>query len=109
MKKRVRRAIFILSLFALISLACKAEPTSPAVNITSIRPYIGGNSVYITTSNPVGSFCPGNSNYVIDLTSNAGKAAYTVAVAALVANKMVLIEIATCGNPNILQSIYLLP
>jgi hypothetical protein len=86
-----------------------AEPTSEAVSISSLRPYSGGNTVFVYATT---NLCP-KSFYSIDLGSNAGKAAYAAALMALGSGKLVKLEIAgTCeagvaGSTN-LQSVYIL-
>ena len=96
------------------SSAC-AEPTSGAVTISQLRPYIGGTSVYVYVNGvgPCGSGVSGSAAiYTIDLTSQTGKAAYAAALAAVIANKPVLLEVIAnaCGTayPG-LQSVYSLP
>ena len=90
-----------------------AEPTTGAILLAQVRPYIGSNTVFIYPSGlgPCGSSSATNI-YQIDLSSASGKAAYTTALAAIVANKHVMLEVQAgqCGAdyPG-LQSVYMLP
>lgn len=91
--------------------SASSEPTSGPITIVNIRPYGGSNVVYLNGSNPPGSFCS-SSWYSIDISSNGGKAIFSVALTALATGKSVQLEIAGCGagpaGSNLLQSIYIL-
>ncbi len=108
-------AIIVATMLAIGMSPASAEPTSGAVTISQLRPYIGGTQVfvYINGVGPCGSGVSGPyALYTIDLSSAAGKAAYAAALAAVIANKPVLLEViaSACGTqyPG-LQSIYSLP
>jgi hypothetical protein len=108
MKNKVK--LIIAGALAGLALSAASEPTSGALNITQLRPYSGGNTVFLYTN---GNFCP-QAFYSIDLSSSAGKAMYAAALAALVTGKYVHLEIAnTCGTgvsgSTALQSIYIFP
>jgi len=103
------------AVLALSAPFADAEPTSGAVTISQLRPYIGGTSVYVYVNGvgPCGSGVSGAyAIYTIDLSSASGKAAYAAALAAVIANKSVLLEViaGACGTqyPG-LQSVYALP
>lgn len=101
---------FIVSIVAVATLNnAMAEPTSEAVSISSLRPYSGGNTVFVYATT---NLCP-KSFYSIDLGSNAGKAAYAAVLMALGSGKLVKLEIVdacgagVAGSTN-LQSVYIL-
>jgi hypothetical protein len=112
LRKLLSHAIALFGLSA--SIVCNAEPTSPPLSITYIRPYSGGSAVFIATNNPPGSFCS-TSVYTIDMTTPSGKAMYAAALAALLAGKTVQLELAACDGgaggvgTHSLQSIYIRP
>ena len=90
--------------------SARAEPTSSPTVITELRPYAGGNAVFVYTTFVNGQFCD-LAFYSIDLSTNGGKAMYAAALAAVAAGKMVKLEISGCGNgfsgSAALQSIYI--
>ncbi len=97
-------------LLALGSASVWAEPTTDApVHIGSLRPYAGGNAVFVYATTPL---CPGTM-YSIDLSTPSGKAVFAVALAAVTTGRAVRIEIANapCGTgpagSTIIQSLYL--
>ena len=103
------------TILAMAASSAYAEPTSGAVTLSQLRPYIGGTGVYVYVNGvgPCGSGVSGAyAIYTIDLTSAAGKAAYAAALAAIIANKSVMLEVIAnaCGTqyPG-LQSVYSLP
>lgn len=88
--------------------AARAEPTGIATTLLAVRPYVGGNTVYIYPADT----SPCNTNiYTLDISTAAGKAAYAIALAAITTGKRVQLEaIAPCtGLFSGLQSIYALP
>jgi len=93
----------------MVSAHAIAEPTSEAVNISYLRPYVGGNIVFVYTNT---SLCS-QAAYSIELGTNGGKAAYAAALTALAASKLVKLEIAgqcgagAAGSTNV-QSLYIL-
>ena len=111
MKKLLPILISLFLTLSSIYTPAYAEPTSGGFLIVSLRPYSGSNVVYVYTNNAPGTFCA-NSTYVIDLSTNGGKAMYAAALTAVATNKRVALEIANCGGGaaggNSLQSIYIL-
>lgn len=102
----------LVALLACVSTSLWAEPTTDApVHIGSLRPYAGGNAVFVYVTTPL---CP-STMYSIDLSTPSGKAVFAVALAAVTAGKAVRIEIANapCGTgpagSTIIQSLYLSP
>ncbi len=85
-----------------------AEPTGAVTTLLELRPYVGGNTIYVY---PADTSPCNTSIYTIDLSTPTGKAAYATALAALVAGKRVQLEaIAPCtGLYSGLQSIYIFP
>jgi hypothetical protein len=101
------------ALLALGATSASAEPTSAALLINQLRPYIGDSVVYVYPNGqgPCGSSSPTNI-YTIDLTTATGKAAYAAALAAMAAGKHVLLEVQAgqcTATYAALQSIYALP
>ncbi len=91
-----------------LSNSAHAEPTGVATTLIDLRPYVGGNQVFVYPADP----SPCNTMiYTIDLSSAAGKAAYAAALAAVVSGKRVQLEaVAPCtGQYSALQSIHILP
>ena len=101
------------TLLGLALSSASAEPTSAAVMIDQLRPYVGGSQVYVYPHDqgPCGTSAPTNM-YTIDLSTPSGKAAYAAALAAVVAGKHVLLEViagqCSLAYPG-LQSVYSLP
>jgi hypothetical protein len=93
----------------LCSSSAFAEPTSGPVMIDQLRPYVGGNQVYVyTTQGPCAPNAQTNM-YTIDLSTPSGKAAYAAALAAMMTGKHVLLEVIAgqCSLPYPgLQSVY---
>lgn len=92
-----------------------AEPTSGAVTISNLRPYIGGTGVYVYINGvgPCGSGVSGSAGiYTVDLSSQSGKAAYAILLTSVATGKPVMLEVISgaCGSayPG-LQSVYTLP
>jgi hypothetical protein len=90
-----------------------AEPTTGAIQLDQVRPYIGGNTVFVYPHGQGPCSGSGALNiYTIDLSTSSGKAAYAAALAAITAGKMVMLEVIAgqCGSSYpALQSIYSLP
>ena len=103
------KAVSIFFATMMVPLVAVAEPTSEAVSIISLRPYIGSNVVFVYTTT---SLCA-NPFYSIDLSSNGGKGAYAAALSALAAGKMVKLEILAAGcntgpsGSTVVQSLYI--
>jgi hypothetical protein len=104
---------FALAVLILISTLAYSEPTSQPVKISFIRPYAGDLvllGAYITP----GNFCQ-TSLYSINIGTSAGKAQYSLALAALLAGNYVQLELVSgaCGGSlpsyNALQPITILP
>jgi hypothetical protein len=105
------RKLFVIAATLLTSLTAYSEPTSPPATITQIRPY--NNFILLQANIVPGNFCS-TSNYLIDLTNNpAGKNLYAAALGAVLANKLVQLELAACSSAvpgyNTLQSIIVYP
>jgi hypothetical protein len=89
-----------------------AEPTSGLITISELRPYIGSDIIYVYIDGvgPCGQQSGSYGIYSINLSSQAGKAAYSAVLAALSAGKKVKLEViaGACGThyPG-LQSIYI--
>lgn len=108
--RKMTAACLALACIAVAPLA-QAEPTSPPVHITYVRPYGVGNIVFVQTDTTPGNFCS-TSIYTIDLSTNNGKAMFAIAHSAMQGGKPVMIELLTgsvCLNGNPLNSIYALP
>jgi hypothetical protein len=105
MPKGLFLAVLLTTLTLLFCQSSTAEPTGNTTTISHLRPYVGGNTVYVYMSDT--SPC-GVSLYTLDLSTPAGKAAYAQALAALVAGKQVRIEVVTpcAGIYTPIQSIY---
>lgn len=93
---------------------CLAEPTSAAVKIVSLRPYMDASNVsagviYVRVDSS--TFC-GTDTFVINLGWNGGKEAYAAALSAVVSGKSVQLEVPTnvgcTGWGQNLQSVYIL-
>jgi hypothetical protein len=95
----------------LTSLSTMAEPTSSALTLSYVRPYGGGNTVFLGANISSGAFCASNV-YSIDVGTSAGKAMFAVALTAITTGKQVKLELLTCASTangaSALQSIYLL-
>jgi steroid 5-alpha reductase family enzyme len=103
------RKILVLLVLLFPSLVL-SEPTTEPVNITHIRPYnsTGSGAVFIHTDTT--SLCD-TSVYKIDLSWGGSKEILSVALAALMANKQVRIEIDNAGCTgwgSRIQSMYIL-
>lgn len=102
-------AIFIT--FLVVPIKAFSEPVSAPVHIVYIRPYSGGEIVFLVTDNPNGSFCA-QSFYSIDGSTTGGKMMVAAAMMALASGKAVQLELMNCqggsGGSNALQSIYVL-
>jgi len=109
---RFAGGIAIAAAVALGTSSVYAEPTSGLVTISQLRPYIGGNGVYVylNSAGPCGQQTGAYGIYTIDLSSPAGKAAYAAALIAVTTGKQVQLEAiaGACGTqyPG-LQSIYI--
>ena len=94
---------------SLVANSALAEPTSNPVQISELRPYVGGSVVFVYATTLLCS----QSFYSIDLSTSAGKAAFAVALTAVTTGRAVKIEIASvqCGTgpagSTIIQSLYL--
>jgi len=92
--------------------AVRAEPTSGAVTISQLRPYVGATSVYVylNGTGPCGQQSGSYNIYSLDLSTPSGKAAYAAALVAVSAGKQVQVEViaGACGAPYPgIQSIYI--
>ena len=110
---RLASALASATLLIVSASSARAEPTSGPVTILQLRPYVGGNTVYVylNGTGPCGSGVAGAyAIYSLDVSTPSGKAAYAAALAALTMGKPVYVEaIATaCGTqyPGV-QSIYI--
>jgi hypothetical protein len=95
-------ALLRAAMLALVVSFAFAEPTSGPVTISELRPYIGGNGVYVYLSGtgPCGSGVTGaKAIYTIDLSSSAGKAAYAALLTAVATGKQAVLEVIAnaCG------------
>jgi hypothetical protein len=101
----------VASIACLCSTGARSEPTSSPLKLEYIRPYGGTNIVFIKAAIAPGSFCASNI-YSLDMATNTGKAMYAAALAALLSEKNVQLELINCGGgpsgSNSLQSIYIL-
>lgn len=92
---------------------CRAEPTSGAVHIISLRPYANANGttggqVYVRVDSA--AFCS-TDTFMINLGFGGAKEIYAAALSAMVAGKSVQLEVVGtgCGGwGTTLQSIYIL-
>jgi hypothetical protein len=87
---KTKLALIFLTAITLFSSSAFTEPHSGLTTITAIAPYIESNHVHIAVSSPV--LC-GTDTFRIDLSKLNGKAAYAAALAAMMTNKKVTIEI----------------
>lgn len=109
------RQLIIVLYFTCIALAWPvssfAEPTSGLVTIVYLRPYnVNGSTGTVYMEVSASSVC--NTNvYSIDLSYGGGKELYAAALAALMGNKQVRVEVANdtgcTGWGSKLQSIYI--
>ena len=96
--------LVLLLAINLFSSTVYSEPTSGAATIYAIRPYIGGNWVYLTIAG-LPAICQ-TTVFTIDLGKPNGKAAYTAALAAMLTKSQVMLEISNAtGWATELQSI----
>lgn len=111
----VGRGIHLPSVRALVaaavlltSPAAVAEPTSAPLMIKTIRPYAGGQNVYVHVGDT--SFCAA-STFVIDVSAPNGKEMYAAALTAFATKSPVRLEAANdtgcAGWGTKLQSLFL--
>jgi len=85
-----------------------AEPSSQRVKLIEVRPYIGGNDVYIRAN--ADAIC-GTSIFRIVTSQPNGKEAYAAALTAITSGRSVVIEVSNAtgctGWGTVLQSIYI--
>jgi hypothetical protein len=107
MKKSRNVLVSIAVLCIVQSQSICAEPTGIVTTLISVRPYVGGNTVYIYPADT----SPCNTNiYTLDISTVTGRAAYSVALAAITAGKRVQLEAVACtGLYSAIQSIYAIP
>lgn len=96
------------ALSAMVSTPVLAEPTSPRVLITSIRPYKSGTApiVFLYVTSP--AICD-TTVFKIELADPVGPAMLSVALTAMTAKKYVTLEVSNAtgctGTYTLLQSI----
>lgn len=110
----LRRLVFVTTMLMFVCLTggtCLAEPTTEPSYVSYVRPYLGDSTAFVVLKEK--RLCD-TAVYTIELSDPSGKEAYAAALAALLANKRVKLEIHNqegCKSPGWgtrLQSVYIL-